>query len=128
MDGISFLRGVKQDYVQYNVCHPINMSGRVYRYRDEEVPNPEDILIYKGWAPTIEISTRSEYEIFKKVNGGSDYRADDDKVLFCLNDRETIADVLDAVDSYYITAQYENCIDDLISALEPKKRLELYRK
>ncbi len=124
-DGLGFLRKVRQDYIQYNVAWPINMSGSAYRFRDEGLPYDESLMIYKGWAPTIEISSCAEYERFKKVNGGSDYREDDKKLLFCIEDEDVIADVVEAVDSYYITAQYEQCLDDLIAALEPKLKLEL---
>ena len=128
MEGIGYLRKVKQDFIQYHVYQPINMSGKLFAYRDDIVINPEEVLIYKGYAPTIEISTRSEYELYKKVNNDSDYRVVSNGLLFCLDGEEDyaiIGEVVDAVEDYYITGQYEQAIDNLISVLEPSKKLEL---
>ncbi len=120
MDGISFLRTVKQNYIQKKEAWPINMSGKAFRYRDEGLNDDECLMIYKGWSSTIEIGSKEEFEVFMKVNNSENHG-----LLFCLNDQEKISKVVDAVDSYYITAQYEQCLDDLISALEPKQKLEL---
>jgi hypothetical protein len=123
-NGIDFLKSVKQNYVQYDVMWPINLSQRVYNFSENGVPENECMMIYKGWAPTIEISSRAEYERFKEVNGDSDYRVYEDGILFCTSDAQKINGVVRTVLDYYMDKDYEAAIDGLIDTLKPKKELK----
>ena len=74
---------------------------------------------------TVGIGTRSDFELFKKVNNDHDYRASDNNMLFCLNDKETIDRVIKIVVGYYLDGDYSYALERLIDLLEPKKKLDL---
>ena len=122
--GVDFLRRVKQDYIQYDVLWPVNISYTAYHFRDNGVPENEFMMIYKGWSPTIEISSAMEYERFKVVNCDSDYRAYENGVLFCTNDMNEINKVIEAVETNSGSKQYVELIDGLMNAFEPQMKLE----
>ena len=124
-NGIDYLRNAKQNYIQFDVMLPINLSKTVFNFAQNGVPKDEYMMIYKGWAPTIEISSREEYERFKAVNCDSDYRAYENGLLFCTNDIGEIETVVKSVLDYYMYKDYEATIDGMIMALSPKKTLEL---
>lgn len=118
-DGISFLRSVKQNYVQFDVKWPINLSQTIYNYSNSGVPDNECMMIYKGWAPTIEIGSRREYEIFKKVNCNDDYSVYEEGIIFCTDDMQKINGVVRSVLDYYMDKDYEAAIDGMIESLRP---------
>ena len=123
-DGVSFLRGVKQNYIQYNVMWPVNISSAIYNYCVNGVPENECMMIYKGWAPTIEISSRLEYERFKKVNSDDDYRVYEDGILFCTDDMNKINGVVSAYTNYHNDKNYVALMDGMIESLKPSVELK----
>ena len=111
-DGIGFLRRVSQEYIQYDVERPIQVSREVFG-------NPDEVIIHQGWAPTIDIGTRSSFEIFKKVNGDSDYRA---------SDAYKIAALKSVLIHYYVDKDYVQAIENMINVIEPQQTLKFDNK
>ncbi|MBR4178735.1 MAG: hypothetical protein IKR57_05270 [Bacilli bacterium] len=120
MDGISFLRKIRQDYIQYNVEWPINLSSSIYNYSINGIPDNECMMIYKGWAPTIEISSKEEFERFIDINYKQDPKAYfKDGILFTTSDIDKISRVVKTTLDYYMDKDYEAAIDGFIVALKP---------
>ena len=124
MDSINFLKDLNQNYKQYNVEWPLWLSNNVLNQRDNKEGSLEDVIIYEEFG-TVGIGTRSDFELFKKVNNDHDYRASDNNMLFCLNDKETIDRVIKIVVGYYLDGDYSYALERLIDLLEPKKKLDL---
>ena len=120
-DGIGFLRRVSQEYIQYDVERPIQVSREVFG-------NPDEVIIHQGWAPTIDIGTRSSFEIFKKVNGDSDYRASDAYIIATLTDPDKIAALKSVLIHYYVDKDYVQAIENMINVIEPQQTLKFDNK
>ncbi len=124
-NGIEYLRRTRQNFVQFDVQTPISISNSVIDFAYKGLPEKESMMIYKGWYPTIEISSRTEFERCKRVNNDSDYRVTDNNILFDTDDMDKIHGVVNAICNYIATGDYIEAIDGMISSLEPSKKLEL---
>jgi len=120
-NGINFLKDVKQDFVQFGVLRPLNMSKEVYGFSLNGIPEDEHMMIYKGYAPTIEISSNAEFERFKAIHFKNDPRAYENGLLFCTNDMEQVTRVVRTCLDYYMDKDYEAAIDGMIETFSPKK-------
>ncbi len=81
-----------------------NCTGSVLLYEES---NTEEVIIYVGVNGTVEIGLASEYEEYnKKYNVES-------PVIYRTKDYSTIKRIANAIDGYYITALYQDMIEEL---------------
>ena len=115
-NGVSFLRNVSQQYTQFDVEWPISVGMGVFRTQDE-------LLIHKGWGPTIDVSSREDFERFLAANSDHDYRASEENIIAILNDPDSIARLKDTLLDYFAANNYKKLIDDMTSIVESKRSL-----
>ncbi len=120
-DGISFLKDVKQNFVQFGTLRQLNMSKEAYGFSLNGIPEDEHMMIYKGYDPTIEISSNAEFERFKATHFKNDPRAYEHGLLFCTNDMDKVTRVVRICLDYYMDKDYEAAMDGMIEALSPKQ-------
>ena len=125
--GINFLKDVKQNYIQYGVERQLNLSQKVYNFLSNGVPVDECMMIYKGWDPTIEITSKDEFERFIDVHCAQDPRAYENGILFCTNDIDKIRSVVRTMLGYYMDKDYEAAIDGIIMTFSPKKTRKIQK-
>ena len=123
--GIKYLNEAKQNYIQFDVKEAVCVSPAIFEYAEDELPENESMVIYEGWAPTIEISSLSEYKEYKRVNNGHDYNINEKGIIFSTNDIEIIKKVVLSTYMYFEHKDYEQYIDDLINSIKKERTLKL---
>ena len=112
MEGIGYLRRALQNYKQFDVMTPIQLSKRI-------LEDNESILIWKDEYSGICIGVREEFEDQIRYFN-SDYRVTEDNLLF-----EVSSDFKDLIMEVCLNGDYETRLSRLIDVLEFNRKLEL---
>ena len=119
MDLSNYLDNAIQNYEQYNIEEPINMSKEVFN-------NTENIYsIWKGFDPGLNITTKDEFMNVLDSNN-SDYRINHENLLFETNEYDLIERICETViEGYTGKRSYSSVLSFIKILLNNNKKLEL---
>ena len=116
MNVLNELEKLKQNSIQFGVSREF----RIHKSATRCIDSDEELVMYYGCDPTVELACRSEYEFFKKVYAQG---SDENNLLFSTTDKDKIIDILNIVDNKE-KYEYPVKVEKIINAIMPKKELK----
>ena len=121
MKDIDYLKELLKEYDEFNIKRYISVS---FQTELEELKDFPEILIWEDLDGRIRVTSKKEYDLMvdsyikKQIN--DNYKMP--RIIYELNDKYQIMDVLDILHSY---KNYDEKLNSLIKLLGKEKELEL---